>query len=108
LSILFHLFALLRLRPSLVLEAAFLFVQGLDRQQIGTIVRLQAKRVADRLASRKIKLELDDSAVEWLADKVWLHSPTLTSPPGLSCCWATVASDFGVVVLLNVLAHSVH
>lgn len=45
-------------------------VQGLDRQQIGTIVRLQAKRVADRLASRKIKLELDDSAVEWLADKV--------------------------------------
>jgi ATP-dependent Clp protease ATP-binding subunit ClpA len=48
----------------------FLPAQGLDRQQIGTIVRLQAKRVADRLASRKIKLELDDSAVEWLADKV--------------------------------------
>ena len=47
-----------------------LSAQGLDRQQIGTIVRLQAKRVADRLASRKIKLELDDSAVEWLADKV--------------------------------------
>jgi ATP-dependent Clp protease ATP-binding subunit ClpB len=47
----------------------FIVFQGLDRQQIGTIVRLQAKRVADRLASRKIKLELDDSAVEWLADK---------------------------------------
>lgn len=45
-------------------------LQGLDRQQIGTIVRLQAKRVADRLASRKIRLELDDSAVEFLADKV--------------------------------------
>jgi ATP-dependent Clp protease ATP-binding subunit ClpA len=51
-------------------DVNFLSAQGLDRQQIGTIVRLQAKRVADRLASRKIKLELDDSAVEWLADKV--------------------------------------
>ena len=53
-----------------VLSGRLSFLQGLDRQQIGTIVRLQAKRVADRLASRKIKLELDDAAVEWLADKV--------------------------------------
>jgi ATP-dependent Clp protease ATP-binding subunit ClpB len=55
-----------------VLQRHLWTLQGLDRQQIGTIVRLQAKRVADRLASRKIKLELDDSAVEWLADKVHL------------------------------------
>ncbi len=48
----------------------FIVFSGLDRQQIAVIVRLQAKRVADRLASRKIKLELDDSAVAFLADKV--------------------------------------
>ena len=42
---------------------------GLDKQQIAVIVRLQAKRVAERLASRKIKLELTDSAVDYLADK---------------------------------------
>lgn len=56
--------------------------EGLNRQQIGTIVRLQAQRVADRLKSRKIKLELTDSAVDFLADKVRLyaHSPP-HSPP---------------------------
>eukprot|EP00208_Stichococcus_sp_RCC1054_P006167 CAMPEP_0206137422 /NCGR_PEP_ID=MMETSP1473-20131121/2545_1 /ASSEMBLY_ACC=CAM_ASM_001109 /TAXON_ID=1461547 /ORGANISM="Stichococcus sp, Strain RCC1054" /LENGTH=989 /DNA_ID=CAMNT_0053530491 /DNA_START=123 /DNA_END=3092 /DNA_ORIENTATION=- len=47
----------------------FVIFEGLNRQQIGTIVRLQAQRVADRLKSRKIKLELTDSAVDFLADK---------------------------------------
>ena len=46
-------------------------------------MRLQAKRVADRLASRKIKLELDDSAVEWLADKVLAAPQPLTRHDGL-------------------------
>lgn len=43
--------------------------ESLDRRQIGTIVKLQAQRVADRLKSRKIKLELTDGAVDFLADK---------------------------------------
>jgi ATP-dependent Clp protease ATP-binding subunit ClpB len=47
----------------------FIVFGGLDREQIAVIVRLQAKRVQERLASRKIKLQLDDSAVNYLADK---------------------------------------
>lgn len=47
----------------------FVIFESLDRRQIGTIVKLQAQRVADRLKSRKIKLELTDGAVDFLADK---------------------------------------
>lgn len=45
----------------------FVVFDGLSQSQIASIVRLQAKRVADRLASKKIKLDLDESAVEYLA-----------------------------------------
>ena len=40
---------------------------GLDRTQITGIVRLQAARVAGRLASKKIKLDLKEDAIDYLA-----------------------------------------
>ena len=40
---------------------------GLDRAQIAGIVRLQAARVAQRLAAKKIKLDLAEDAVAYLA-----------------------------------------
>ena len=40
---------------------------GLDRAQIAGIVRLQAARVAQRLAAKKIKLDLTEDAVAYLA-----------------------------------------
>jgi len=45
----------------------FVVFDGLAPDQIAAIVRLQAKRVADRLAPRKIKLTLDESAIDYLA-----------------------------------------
>ncbi|MEW5302565.1 MAG: hypothetical protein WDW36_005336 [Sanguina aurantia] len=45
----------------------FTIFDPLDMEQIKGIVRLQVKRVADRLADKKIKLELDESAVSHLA-----------------------------------------
>lgn len=39
---------------------------SLKSSEIASIVRLQAKRVAERLASKKIALTLDESAVEYL------------------------------------------
>lgn len=48
----------------------FVIFDSLSRRQIAVIVRLQAQRVEDRLRFRKIKLQLTDSAVEYLADKV--------------------------------------
>lgn len=47
----------------------YVIFDSLSRRQIATIVRLQVQRVEDRLRSRKIKLKLTDSAVEYLADK---------------------------------------
>ena len=45
----------------------FVVFDGLRRDQVAAIVRLQAKRVADRLAAKKMGLELEDSAVEYLS-----------------------------------------
>lgn len=47
----------------------FIVFSPLDKAQIKEIVRIQAKRVAKRLAERKMYLELDEYAVEWLADR---------------------------------------
>eukprot|EP00887_Chlorella_sp_A99_P006567 scaffold3.g6567.t1 len=47
----------------------FIVFQGLQRDQLRRIVQLQAKRVSDRLAERKIKLVLKDDAVDYLADR---------------------------------------
>ncbi|PHP65625.1 ATP-dependent chaperone ClpB [Zhengella mangrovi] len=41
----------------------------LRRKDMGAIVEIQLKRLAKLLADRKIVLDLDASAVEWLADK---------------------------------------
>jgi ATP-dependent Clp protease ATP-binding subunit ClpB len=41
----------------------------LRRQDMGKIVEIQLKRLEKLLADRKITLDLDESAVEWLADK---------------------------------------
>jgi ATP-dependent Clp protease ATP-binding subunit ClpB len=41
----------------------------LRRQDMGAIVQIQLARLNKLLAERKIKLDLDESAVNWLADK---------------------------------------
>ncbi|MEL6750556.1 MAG: ATP-dependent chaperone ClpB [Pseudomonadota bacterium] len=41
----------------------------LGREHMGDIVRIQLKRLEALLADRKIALELDDDALNWLADK---------------------------------------
>jgi ATP-dependent Clp protease ATP-binding subunit ClpB len=43
----------------------------LDRSQIGEIVELQLQRLRDRLAERKISLELTGGATELIADAGW-------------------------------------
>ena len=45
----------------------FIVFQGLKRSEIEKIARLQAKRVEQRLAAKKIKMRLEDSAVQFLA-----------------------------------------
>lgn len=47
----------------------FIVFQALDKTQIMQIVRLQAKRVADRLSMRKISLKLEDDAVAFLGER---------------------------------------
>jgi ATP-dependent Clp protease ATP-binding subunit ClpB len=44
----------------------YIVFEGLKREQIKKIVRIQAKRVAERLAAKKIALELNESAVDYL------------------------------------------
>jgi ATP-dependent Clp protease ATP-binding subunit ClpB len=41
----------------------------LRRQDMGQIVRIQLKRLEKLLVDRKIALDLDDTAIEWLAEK---------------------------------------
>jgi ATP-dependent Clp protease ATP-binding subunit ClpB len=45
--------------------------QALTKEQIGEIVELQLARLRDRLAERRIELELTDAAKEALADAGW-------------------------------------
>jgi hypothetical protein len=40
--------------------------EGLKKEQIRRIVRIQAERVRERLAAKKIKMVLDDSAIDYL------------------------------------------
>ncbi|CAL8470560.1 g10102 [Coccomyxa elongata] len=47
----------------------FVVFEALKLNEIREIVRLQAKRVEARLAEKKIKLQLDESAVDYLATK---------------------------------------
>ena len=41
----------------------------LGREQMGGIVRIQLKRLEALMAERRLSLDLDDSALSWLADK---------------------------------------
>ena len=52
----------------------FIIFQGLKKDQIRSIVRLQAARVEKRLAERKIALELRESGV-WVVG--WVGSAAL-------------------------------
>jgi ATP-dependent Clp protease ATP-binding subunit ClpB len=45
--------------------------EPLTREQIAEIVELQLHRLRDRLAERKITLELSDAAKELLAEEGW-------------------------------------
>lgn len=47
----------------------FIIFQGLHKEEIKKIVRLQSERVAKRLADRKMKMELTESAVDYLAER---------------------------------------
>ncbi|GMH37305.1 hypothetical protein BSKO_05178 [Bryopsis sp. KO-2023] len=47
----------------------YIIFDALELDQIKQIVRLQAKRVADRLSDKKIKLELQEGAIDFLAAK---------------------------------------
>jgi len=47
----------------------FIIFEPLQLEQIRMIVQLQAKRVADRLKEKKISLHLEDSAIDFLAQK---------------------------------------
>ena len=53
----------------------YIVFEGLHREQIKSIVRIQAKRVADRLAAKKITLDLRDSAVDYLVVSTTELSP---------------------------------
>lgn len=46
----------------------FVVFEALKRDQVGAIVRLQVKRVQERLAPKKITLDVQDSAVEYLSE----------------------------------------
>ncbi len=52
----------------------FVVFEALKLNEIREIVRLQAKRVADRLKDKKITLDLADSAVEYLAVRLCAQS----------------------------------
>ena len=47
----------------------FIIFSGLQKEQIKSIVRLQAERVQRRLNDKKMKMELSDDAVDHLAEK---------------------------------------
>ncbi|KAI8020416.1 hypothetical protein LOK49_LG04G03435 [Camellia lanceoleosa] len=46
----------------------YIVFQPLDREQINTIVRLQLERVQQRIADRKMKIQVTDSAVQLLGN----------------------------------------
>jgi ATP-dependent Clp protease ATP-binding subunit ClpB len=41
----------------------------LDRSDMAGIVEIQLRRLEERLAGRKMRLELDEAARQWLADE---------------------------------------
>ena len=63
----------------------YIVFEGLKREQIKLIVRIQAQRVADRLAAKKINLELRDSAVDYLVVRSWSSEIVRTAQSCLVC-----------------------
>ncbi len=57
----------------------FVVFDGLSKDQIKFIVKLQAKRVAERLAVKKMKLQLDETAEDYLVVSLKLHLTLDTS-----------------------------
>lgn len=49
----------------------FVVFEALKLNEIKQIVRLQAKRVEDRLKDKKMRLELTDPAIDYLAVRSW-------------------------------------
>lgn len=67
----------------------FVVFEALKLSEIKQIVRLQAKRVEDRLKDKKMRLELTDSAVDYLA--VWPGFSCLPNVHTLAACPAQLA-----------------
>ena len=47
----------------------FIIFQGLQKAQLKSIVALQARRVEERLAAKKMHMELTDDAMDYLAER---------------------------------------
>lgn len=71
----------------------FTVFKALQRQDIKRIVKLQAKRVEERLNAKKMKMQLKEPAIEFLA--VCCCSPFV-------CCW--LARLFATLVVFGALS----
>ena len=58
----------------------YIVFEGLKREQIKQIVRIQAKRVAERLAAKKITLQLNPSAEDYLVVRQPFSGAKLQQP----------------------------
>ena len=72
----------------------FVVFDGLSKDQIKFIVKLQAKRVSERLAVKKMKLQLDESAEDYLVVSPGLFPTSCFLLPAMHaccgccmCCW---------------------
>ena len=75
----------------------FVVFEALKLNEIKQIVRLQAKRVEDRLRDKKMRLELTDSAIDYLAVSpstemlvTWAVRQQLSGFP----CWAGLTGSW--------------
>ena len=78
----------------------FVVFEALKLNEIKQIVRLQAKRVEDRLRDKKMRLELTDSAIDYLAVSpftemlvTWAVRQQLSGFP----CWAGLTGSWLLV-----------
>ena len=73
----------------------FTVFKALQRQDIKRIVKLQAKRVEERLHAKKMKMQLKESAIDFLAvccrpAYATVSAPSQERSSGLPCmlCWS--------------------
>ena len=72
----------------------FVVFEALKLNEIKQIVRLQAKRVEDRLRDKKMRLELTDSAIDYLAVSPFTETCFVLAVRRHSSgfpCWAELA-----------------